>query len=407
MAHGLRGDLMSPTVPAAVEEILNRAVESGALPGASFVLTGPEGEVDEVSAGALLAGGDEPVTGDTMYRLMSMTKAVASVGALQLIEQGELRPDQEVASILPEFGELKVLDGFDGDEPRLRDQRGAATVQNLLTHTSGHGYVFLRPELVRYYEVTGLPDPISGERASLNQPLVADPGTEWNYGIGLDWLGQVIEAISGQDLSTYINEHVLQPLGMSNTTFTPSDEQRSRLMAVHSRTPDGGLTVSELDLPAEPEYWAAGHGLHGTASDYGRFMAALLAGGELDGARILRPETVELMFTDHLGGIPLPPEGTISAVPELTNDVPPLPFAQTFGLGLHVFQEDLPGMRRAGSGDWSGLCNCYYWIDRATGAAGAFLTQVLPFYDGPVLEAVLGTEQAVYAELLAATQAQA
>jgi CubicO group peptidase (beta-lactamase class C family) len=395
---------MTPEVSNAVQEILDRAVESGAVPGAAFVVTGPEGEVQEVTSGTPRVGTDEPVTTDTMYRLMSMTKAVASVGALQLVERGEMRLDQEVASIIPEFGEIKVLDGFDGDRPRLREPSRSATVQELFTHTSGHGYVFLSPKLVRYYEVTGLPDPLSGVRSSLQQPLIADPGTEWNYGISLDWLGLVIEAVSGQDLPSYLTEHVLEPLGMTETTFTPSEEQRSRLMAAHSRTPDGGFTISELDLPAEPEYWAAGHGLHGTASDYGRFMAALLAGGELNGNRILRPETVDLMFTDHLAGIPLPPDGTVSTMPELSNDVPPLPFAQTFGLGLHVFAEDLPGMRRAGSGDWSGLCNCYYWIDRASGIAGAFLTQVLPFYDGPLLEAVLGSEQAVYADILAASQ---
>jgi CubicO group peptidase (beta-lactamase class C family) len=267
--------------------------------------------------------------------------------------------------------------------------------------------VFLRPELVRYYEVTGKADPLSGERDSLRQPLVADPGTAWNYGISLDWLGLVIEAVSGQDLASYLTEHVLEPLGMRDTTFTPNSEQRSRLMAVHSRTPEGGFAPATLDLPTQPGYWAAGHGLYSSAPDYGRFMAALLAGGELDGERILRPETVELMFTDHLDGIPLPPEGTVSTMPELSNDVPPLPFAQTFGLGLHVFEEDLPGMRRAGSGDWSGLCNCYYWIDRASGVAGAFLTQILPFYDAKILEPLLGTEQAVYAEILTAAEPQA
>ena len=258
---------MTPDVSNEVQEILDRAVETGAIPGAAFVVTGPEGDVQEITAGTVRVGTDEPVTSDTMYRLMSMTKAVASVGALQLLERGALRLDQEVASIIPEFGEIKVLDGFDGDRPRLREPSRPATVQELFTHTSGHGYVFLSPELVRYYEVTGLPDPLSGLRSSLQQPLIADPGTEWNYGISLDWLGLVIEAVSGQDLPSYLTEHVLEPLGMTETTFTPSDEQRSRLMAVHSRTPDGGFTISEIDLPAEPEYWAAGHGLHGTAGD--------------------------------------------------------------------------------------------------------------------------------------------
>ena len=127
-------------------------------------------------------------------------------------------------------------------------------------------------------------------------------------------------------------------------------------------------------------------------------MRALLRDGELDGARVLRPETVELAFTDHLDGLPLP---TLihTAVPEVCNDIPSLPFAAGFGLGFHLYLEDLPGLRRAGSGDWAGLCNCYYWIDRGTGVAGALLTQVLPFFDLPILETATAFEQAVYAEV--------
>lgn len=397
---------MGSAVVSAVEEILERAVASGGVPGASFVLTSSDGQIDEARAGSLSLGDGEPVTENTMYRLMSMTKAVASAGALQLIERGDLRLDQEVASILPEFGELKVLEGFDGDQPRLRDPSRPATIQHLLTHTSGLAYAFSNRDLLRYAEVTGQTDPLSGQRASLRQPLVADPGTEWNYGISLDWLGQVIEKLSGQDLSAYLTEHVLEPLGMSDTTFAPTQEQRARLMRVHSRTQEGGLAEAGLDLPAEPEFWAAGHGLYGTASDYARFMSALLNGGELAGQRILRPATVDLMFTDHLEGIPLPQE-IESAMPELSNDVPALPFSQAFGLGLHLFTEDLPGMRRAGSGDWSGLCNCYYWLDRTSDVAGAFLTQVLPFYDAQVLQPALEAEQAVYSEILTASQSPA
>jgi CubicO group peptidase (beta-lactamase class C family) len=393
---------LNPGLTSAVEDILDRGVSNGTVPGVAFVVTGVDGAVQQAIAGKLRVGADEPVTESTMFRLMSMTKALASVAALQLIERGELGLDQEIASILPAFGELQVLEGFDGDTPRLREQRRSATVRHLLTHTSGHGYAFSNADLLHYHEVTGVPDPMSGQRAGLLMPLVADPGTEWNYGISTDWLGQVIEQVSGQGLAAYFEEHVLAPLGMSDTTFTPSVEQRSRLMAVHSRTADGGLAIAEVGLPEEPEFWAAGHGAHGTAGDYARFMAALLGGGELGGARILRAETVELMFTDQLNGIPLP-DGTTSSMPELSNDVPALPFAQTFGLGLHVFTEDLPGLRRAGSGGWSGLFNCYYWIDRASGIAAAFLTQVLPFYDARIVAATLEAEQAVYADILAPT----
>jgi methyl acetate hydrolase len=390
------------TIPGALEEILTRAVTSRAVPGASFAVTGPEGDVSQVDAGTLRLDGDEPVTTTTMYRLMSMTKALVAVGALQLIEQDRLSLDQEVAAIRPDFAEVKVLDGLDGNQPRLRDPRSRPTIGQLFTHTSGLGYPFQSADLLRYHEVSGVPDPISGQRSCLAAPLIADPGTAWNYGISYDWLGQVIEAVSGQDLGSYLQEHVFDPLGMDDTTFAPSDDQRSRLMAVHARTPDGGLTTSDLDLPPDPEFHAGGHGAYGTAGDYARFLAALLGGGELGGARVLKPETVELMFTGHLGELSMP-DGSTSTMPDLSNDVPPLPFSHTFGLGLHVFTEDLPMMRRAGSGDWSGLCNCYFWIDRASGIAGAFLTQVLPFYDLQVLQPVLETEQAVYAEILAAT----
>ena len=113
---------------------------------------------------------------------------------------------------------------------------------------------------------------------------------------------------------------------------------------------------------------------------------------------MLRPETVELAFSDHLEGIPLP-DMMRSAIPELSNDVPAMPFRQGFGYGFHLVFEDIPGMRHAGTGDWAGLFNCYYWIDRSTGVAGAYLTQVLPFFDPPIVETALGFEAAVYAEV--------
>lgn len=388
---------MSVGLSSGVEAILEKAVAERTVPGATFVVTGPDGVPSSITAGALRVDGADQVTSSTMFRLMSMTKALASVGALQLIEQGKLELDQEVASVLPEWGELQLLEGFDGDTPRLRAPKVRATIKHLMTHTAGHAYGFSNAELFRYHQITGAPDPFTGQRAYLQAPLIAEPGTAWNYGINTDWLGQVIEAVSGQDLATYLEENVFAPLGMTDTTFVPSDEQRSRLMAIHSRTPEGGLMEVDMEAPlTQPEFWPAGHGAYATATDYARFMAMVLAGGELDGERIIRPETVALMFTDHLGGIALP-EISKSTMPELSNDVPSPPFAQGWGLGLHLFLEDLPGMRRAGSGDWAGLMNCYYWLDRAAGIACAFLTQVLPFYDLRIVETALAAEQAVYA----------
>jgi CubicO group peptidase (beta-lactamase class C family) len=191
---------------------------------------------------------------------------------------------------------------------------------------------------------------------------------------------------------------------MTDTTFSPTDEQSARLLPIKFRAPSGELVDIELDLPPEPEWAAAGHGSYGTIDDYGRFMRALLAGGELDGNRVLEPGTVDLMFTDQIEGIPIP-EVIKSADTTLTNDVPSLPVPQGWGIGLHLVKADLPGMRSSGTGDWAGIFNCYYWIDRAAGIAGALMTQVLPFFDAQIVEVLLGFEQATYAQVGAAAPA--
>ncbi|MCW2998988.1 MAG: serine hydrolase [Solirubrobacterales bacterium] len=382
----------------ALDALLTQAVHKGALPGVAVVVSTPGGVAYEGAAGRLDALDDSSpaVAADTVFRLASMTKAMASVAALQLVEEGRLTLDTAVADVLPEFAELQVLEGFDGDMPRLRAPSRPPTVTDLLTHTSGLGYFFTHDDLLRWHELTQTPSVLTGLKAGLMTPLVHDPGTQWEYGIGTDWLGLVIEAVAGKPLDEVLRERVFGPLGMSDATFRPTDEQRARTMAIHAREADGSLTASPLDLPADPEFMAGGSGAYATARDHGRFLQALLRGGELDGQRILKPETVDLMFTDHLDGI-VQPEILHSAVPQLINDVPSLPIRQGWGLGLHVRHETIPGMRRAGSGDWAGLFNCYYWIDRDSGVSAALLTQVLPFFDAGVVETALGVELSLYA----------
>lgn len=389
-----------------IDTLLQGVVDQGAVPGVVAVAGDRDGPLYEGAFGQLGVDDARPAELDTVFLIASMTKAIASVAALQLIEQGRLQLEQPVADVLPEFAELQVLDGFDGDEPRLRAPARPATIRNLLTHTSGCGYWFSNPDLLRYHQLTGLPDPASGSREMFKAPLIADPGTRWEYGTSVDWLGQVIEKVSGKDLNQYCHEFIFGPLAMNDSTFVPTEALLGRLMAIHSRLPDGGLAAAPAEalMPAEPEFFSGGAGAASTGPDYLRFMRALLRDGELDGVRILKAETVELMFSDHLDGLSLP-EVMRSAIPELTNDVPAMPFRQGFGLGVHVVFEDVPGMRHAGTGDWAGLFNCYYWIDRSTGVAGAFLTQVLPFFDPPVVEASLGFEGLVYAEVGASAAA--
>jgi methyl acetate hydrolase len=375
----------------ALDAILTNAVATGVAPGLALIVVDRE---DVLYSGAT---GVEP---DTIFRYMSCTKAIASVAALQLIEQGRIGLEDEVATHLPEFGKLQVLDGFDGDQPILRGPSRPPVVRELMNHTSGLSYQFTSAEIAKFHDVTGIPTVDAGKKAALTDvPLSHDPGTVWAYGTSTDWLGLLVEQISGQPLDEYVAEHITAPLGMVDVTFHPTDEQQARMMPMHARMPDGALAELPIEPPEMPEFWAGGHGLHGTAEDYGRFIQAILRGGELDGARVLKAETVDLAFTDALRGVPMPSEGIKSSDPMLSNDVPPFPFAEGWGLGFHLALEDVPGARKAGTGDWAGLFNLYYFIDRTTGVGAILATQVLPFFDWPIVETFAQIEGTIYAGL--------
>jgi CubicO group peptidase (beta-lactamase class C family) len=370
----------------AIKALLEGAVSNGAVHGVAAVVVDRTGQLFHHAAGEARE--------HTLFRNASMTKAVATTAALQLVEQGRLGLDATVESILPEFGRLQVLEGFDGTKPRLRPPATQATVRQLMTHTAGHGYFFLSEKLVRYHELTGEPNALSGLKRSLSAPLVNDPGTAWEYGVNTDWLGLVVEKISGQSLSSYLRQHVYAPLGMSDSTFAPSAEQRGRLLRVMQRQANGKLAPSALDLPPTSEWDAGGHGSYGTVQDYGRFVQAWLNGG----AGILKPATVQMALQSHIGSIKLP-ELLKSTMPELSNDVPALPVPQSWGLGFHLTLADLPGMRSNGTGDWAGVFNSYYWIDRTKGIGGVLMTQLLPFFDMRVIETLMGFEMAVYEQV--------
>ncbi|HUS21279.1 MAG TPA: serine hydrolase domain-containing protein [Aeromicrobium sp.] len=377
--------------PAALDAILANAVATGAVPGLAVVVVDRDG---------VLYSGANGTAPDTIFRYASCTKAIASVSALQLLEQGRIGLEDDVANHVPEFGKLQVLDGFDGDQPILRAPSRPPVVRELMNHTSGATYFFTDAKIARFHEIKGIPTLFAGQKAAITDvPLSNDPGTIWAYGTSTDWLGLLVERVSGKGLDEYVAEHVTGPLGMTDVTFQPTDEQNARMMPIYSRTPEGGLMEISLELPEKPEWWAGGHGLVGTVGAYGRFIQALLRGGELDGQRILQEETVALAFSDSLRGVPMPAEGMPSADPAMSNDIPPYPFAEAWGLGFHLTLEDVPGARRAGTGDWAGLFNLYYFIDRTTGVGAMLATQVLPFFDERIVDTFMEIEGTVYAGL--------
>ena len=269
---------MDDSMSEAIGAVLDTAAATGAVPGAVAIVVDRDGTRGLAAGGSTRSDGEGGATQDRRaVRIASMTKALASAATLQLMEQGRLSLDDDVGSILPAWNDLQVLDGWDGDEPRLRAPRTTATIRHLLTHTAGHGYWFVSPDLTKYHEVTGTPNVLSGLRTSLATPLQTDPGTRWEYGINSDWLGLVVEEVSGQTLDAYLAEHLFTPLGMKNTSFAATPDERATMMPVHARTPDGGLAVTDIDFVPEPEWAPGGHGSFSTAEDYGLFLTCCCA----------------------------------------------------------------------------------------------------------------------------------
>ena len=379
----------------AVDEVLSAAVASGAVPHVAAVVADREGVLYEGAAGPRAVGEDDALTVDTRLRLMSMTKMVVTAVALQQHEQGALDLDAPVDTYCPQFADLQVLEGFDGDTPRLRPPASRATVKQLMTHTSGLGYWFFSDELRRWEAATGTPNVVSGLSDIFTAPLLADPGTAFIYGISTDWLGKVVEAVAGVGLDVAVKEGITGPLGMDRTTWQREGDGLPDCTPVHVPGEDGRWTAVGEVLNQEPEYWAGGHGLYSTPRDYLRFQQALLRGGELDGSRILQEASVEAAFSNQIGELDVP-EHTPTADPGSSCDWRPGP-GWKWGYGLLLNTEDRPGLRRAGSGAWAGLCNTQYWIDREAGLCGSVYSNFLPFLTPGAVQLYEDVERAVYA----------
>lgn len=382
-----------------IDRVLSDAVDHGDVPHVAVIAADRDGVFYEGAAGVHLGGSSPtPVGVDTHFRIMSMTKIIATTTALQLVERGQLDLDAPVESYVPAFAQVQVLDGFDGDTPRLRAPASKATVRHLITHTSGLGYWFWSEDLVRYEELTGTPNVVPGQMEAFDAPLLADPGTRWIYGINTDWLGRVVEAVAGTTLDVVVKENVTGPLGMDETMFALDDARQGNKSPVHVKGEDGGWSSIGNLLPDDPQWWAGGHGLHSTPRDYIRFEQALLRGGELDGTRILEQSTVDAMFTSQIGDTPFPTE--IPTADPATTDTLRLGPGWTWGYGLLINEVDVPGGRRAGSGAWAGLLNTHFWVDRTTGICASIYTNSLPFIPEHEAWKLYGDfEQALYAAL--------
>jgi CubicO group peptidase (beta-lactamase class C family) len=329
---------------------------------------------------------------DTLFQIASMTKAITSVAAMQLVEAGKLSLDAPIGDVLPALADAQVISGFgEGDAPILRPAARPITLRHLLTHTSGLGYDFVSVDQIRARQGVA---PAAGSIASITTPLLFDPGERWEYGVSTDWIGLAVEAVSGQTLGAYFADHICGPLGMVDTGFYTADAMPANAASIHVRTP-GGLMPIPVNLGGG-EFNSGGGGLSSTGADYMRFLRMLLNGGTLDGATILSPATVADMFRNQIGTLPAGRMG--SANPELAPPYDPFPGMDCgWGLGFLINPVSGPNGRAPGSLAWAGIFNTYYWVDPARDVIGIFLSQLMPFGDAGALAAAGALERMAYA----------
>ena len=382
--------------------VIDSAISEGKLHFAVAAVGNTSGQLWSHSAGHRDAQKTSVAAVDNIIQIASMTKLITTIGALQLVEQGLLNLDTPITVYAPQLSNLQVLTGFDEqDNPILENANRAPTVRELMTHTGGYVYEVWNANAKKAGELGFSEGETSGGSNYLAAPLAFEAGTAWEYGVNTDWLGVIIERISGQRLSAYFDENIFGPLRMVDTFYELPEEKMNRTVTVMVRAGDELAELPKLQpTPMEKgsmAHYGGGGGLYSTVADYGRVLQMLLSEGAFEGETLLNPETVKSMFKNNIGDIQLATLETV--MPELSNTAD-LSFGSpaTFGLGLLLHSEGIEGGRKAYSGSWAGLFNSYFWVDRESKTYGIFGTQILPFFDAAAVNTLLKLEQAVYAQ---------
>jgi methyl acetate hydrolase len=383
---------------AALDTSLRGAIDRKDVPGVVALITDRERVLYQGAFGVADVTTGRSLAPDALFRIASMTKPVTSVALMQLIEQGKLTLDDPAEKYLPELANQQVIENFDAatGNYQLRPAASKPTVRNFLTHTSGLAYPFTSA-IWRDFK------PRAGETYPFGGPLLFDPGTRWHYSTSVDVVGRLVEVVSGQKLEDYFREHIFIPLKMNDTSYNVPEAKGPRMVAQQQRAGERMDGAIELQNPqpgltiAEP---IGGGGLASTADDYGRFMRMLLNGGALDGARVLKAETIALMSQNQIGAVSVP--ALKAALPRSADFTFIDDNRDKWGLGFLITTNQVPGKRSPGSLSWGGINNTFFWVDPVKGVAGVIMMQYLPFADAKALATYdtfeRGTYQLVNAE---------
>jgi CubicO group peptidase (beta-lactamase class C family) len=391
----MNADAAGPTMDATGKNAINafvaKAVERGGVPGVVTVIVNREGVVYEGAAGRQDVARNVAMPLDAIFRIASMTKPVTSVALMMLVEQGKVGLDDPVAKYLPDFDRRPVIAKFNAADAtyETRPAKRAITVRHLLSNTSGLGYAFTDPTIKRIVDAT--------KKAEPELPLLHDPGAKWTYSPATRVLGWVVEKVSGEPLDVYLRTKIFEPLKMADSGHAVPANKAARVVTVHAR--QGGKLTEAANESKQASPVRGDGGLYSTAHDYGRFVRMLLNGGSLDGAKILSPQTVQLMGQNHIGKIVI--ETQPDAMPSRTRPFPIGAGKDKFGLGFQITAADpkYAGFRSPGSLSWGGINNTHFWIDPKRQIGGIVLMQVLPFYDETSMRVLRGIEELVYRHL--------
>ena len=370
-----------------ITTMLRQEIADGKLPGA-VVMVARKGKIIYSDAiGFQDKGENTPMKLDSIFRIYSMTKPLASVAAMMLVEDGVIQLTDPIAKFLPAFKDMKVSVAHTGEDGKVTYTNVPAAkpiiVQDLLRHSAGLAYAeitknepvkaayvaakFSQPG-VHEYDSRGMTSAEQVERIA-KAPLAHQPGTMWEYSMAVDILGRVVEAASGKRLAVVLDERLSKPLKMTDTSFWLPAAKMPRLAQPLAVDLASGQKISVLDVSAEPANDSGGAGALSTATDYLRFGQMLLNGGEFDGARVMSRSTIKLMTSDHLGtrvAAPFQPGELLLGTP-----------GYTFGLGFAVRQGDgvagVPGS--AGEFMWAGYAGTYFWVDPKEEIVGVYMTQ--------------------------------
>lgn len=371
------------------------AIDAKKVAGAQAVIIQNGRTVYDEKWGFRDLANQKPIGDDTIFHIYSMTKPITSVAVMMLAEEGKLLLHAPIAKYIPELADLKVYDPVNGKgTPPVRKAARQPTVRDVLTHTAGFTYGFFDPtplgDMYRKAQIGGPQKDLQGFVADLGKlPLKFDPGTQWNYSVATDVLGRLVETASGQKFSAFLESRIFAPLGMKDTSFHFDPAKAARTAVLYSREgvpaafPQAGFLAQPTGPGLEPAhdslligytdkgvFESGGGGLLSTSSDYLRFAEMLLNDGELDGVRILSPNSIAMMRRDHVGDTP--------PVARLTSIM--LNGGIGFGLGFGTIKDQgLSGLALPeGSYFWGGAAGTFFWIDPENELIGLFMTQLVP-----------------------------